>query len=350
VYKAMLRGAILSYREKDYKDAKKFILKAMELSKKGRSDHVSGLYWLGRIEGKRGNQAKQDSLWNLIKQKTPLGYFSFFLGGKELFTDEQDMMKWLSTWTDTLFTLTAEERIHWERGELYLEIGMPSKAQQSFDQINQKTIIAYVLSKLFRDKGFDYPSIIHSLTVKGRSPGSYYAKAPRELLQIEYPLLYLPTILEKSRKYGVEPEIMIALIHQESGYNRSAVSVANAIGLTQLLPEVAAEVADRLGMEYHGPEELKSNTDLSIELGVAHFAELQKKYKNYEISLAAYNAGEAKAKEWQKKWAKDLPTYFDMITYSETRDYVKRVLAKKEIYKIVWNLDTKEYVQRKDPK
>jgi soluble lytic murein transglycosylase len=141
---------------------------------------------------------------------------------------------------------------------------------------------------------------------------------------------------------------MIALIHQESGYNRTAVSVANAIGLTQLLPEVAAEVARNLGIEYSGPEELKSNTDLSIELGVAHFAELQKKFKDYEISLAAYNAGEGKAKEWRRKWGKDLPTYFDMITYSETRGYVKRVLAKKEIYKIVWNLDTKAYVKKKD--
>lgn len=346
VYKAMLRGAILSYREKKYKDARKFILKAMKLSKPGRSDHVSGLYWLGRIEGARGKTAKQDSLWNLIRHRTPLGYFAFYLGGEELFTEQQEMMKWLSTWSDTMLTLTPQELIHWKRGELYLEIGMPDKAQQSFDQIDQTTIIAYALSKLFRDKGFDYPSIIYSLKVKGRSPGSYFSKAPRELLQIEYPLLYLPTILEKSRKYGVEPEIMIALIHQESGYNRTAVSVANAIGLTQLLPEVAAEVARNLGIPYDGPEQLKSNTDLSIELGVAHFAELQKKFKNYEMSLAAYNAGEAKAKEWRRKWGKDLPTYFDMITYSETRDYVKRVLAKKEIYKIVWNLDTKEYVQR----
>jgi soluble lytic murein transglycosylase-like protein/TolA-binding protein len=348
VYRAMLRGAILSYRAKKYKDAKEFITKAMKFSKPGQSDHVSGLYWLGRIEGKRGNTAKQDSLWNLIKEKTPLGYFSFYLGGKGLFTEEQDMMKWLSTWTDTVLTLSAEDQIHWRRGVLFLEVGMPAKAQESFDQINQTTIAAYELAKLFRDKGFDYPSITQSLKVKGRSPGSYFSKAPRELLQIEYPLLYLPTILEKCRKYDVEPEIMIALIHQESGYNREAVSVANAIGLTQLLPEVAAEVARNLGIEYHGPEELKSNTDLSIELGVAHFSELQKKYKDYEISLAAYNAGEAKAKEWRKKWAEDLPTYFDMITYSETRGYVKRVLAKREIYKIVWDINTKEYVQSND--
>ncbi len=342
IYKAMLRGGILSYRKNKFKDARQFLNRALELSKKGRSDHVSGLYWLGRIEEKRGKKAKRDSLWNLIKTKTPLGYFSFYLGGDNIIIKDIEMMEWLSTWTDTVILLAEDEKIHWRRGEIFLNIGLVSEAEKSFSQINQTTTVAYKLSKLFREKGFDYQSILYSLKVKGRSPGSYFSKAPKELLQIEYPLLYLPTIIEKSRKYGVEPEIMIAIIHQESAYNRTAVSTANAIGLTQLLPSVAEEVANFIQIEYNGIDDLKKNSDLSIELGVAHFAELQKKFKRYELSLAAYNAGERKAKEWKRKWIEDLPTYFDMITYSETRGYVKRVLAKREIYKIVWNLNTDE--------
>ncbi|TES91460.1 MAG: tetratricopeptide repeat protein [Candidatus Cloacimonadota bacterium] len=338
VYKAMLRGGILSYRMDSLSLAKKFFTKALDMSRKGRSNYVSSLYWLGRLEEKKGKTAKRDSLWSLIKKKTPLGFFSFYLGGNNLTTEEDNTKKWLSTWTDTVLSLTDDEKIYWYRGEVFLELGLAKEAEKSFSHINQTTIIAYTLAKLFKEKGFDYESILYSLKVKGRSPGSYFSKAPAELLKIEYPLLYLPTIIEKSRKYGVEPEIMVALIHQESAYQRNAVSVANAIGLTQLLPEVAEEVAKNFNIDYSGPEELKKKTELSIELGAAHFSELQNKFGKYEFSLAAYNAGAGKAKEWKRKWGDDFPTYFDMITYSETRGYVKRVLAKKEIYSLLWNL------------
>jgi soluble lytic murein transglycosylase-like protein/TolA-binding protein len=341
IYKAMLRGGILSYRMKKFKLAKEFFYKAKKLSKTGRSDYVSTLYWLGRVEEKRGKKAKRDSLWNIIKRDSPLSYFSFYLGGKDILVKEENTMKWLSTWTDTTLSLSDEEMFHWQRGEIFLEIGLAQEAQRSFANVHNSTIVAYTLSKLFREKGFDYESIIYSLTVKGRSPGSYFSKAPAELLKIEYPLLYLPTILEKSKMYSVDPGIMVALIHQESAYQRTAVSVANAIGLTQLLPEVAQEVATNFNIEYNGISHLKSDYELSIELGVAHFSDLQRRYENFEIILAAYNAGEAKAKEWKKKWFKDKPTYFDMITYSETRDYVKRVLAKREIYNTLWNLEPK---------
>ncbi|GAI73719.1 unnamed protein product, partial [marine sediment metagenome] len=91
-------------------------------------------------------------------------------------------------------------------------------------------------------------------------------------------------------------------------------------------------------IEYDGSKELSKKPELSIDLGAAHFSELQRKLKSYEFSLAAYNAGERKAKEWKRRWGEDFPTYFDMITYSETRSYVKRVLAKKEIYILLWNL------------
>ncbi len=339
VYKAMLRGGILSYRMNKLSLAEEFLVKARNISKKGRSDYVSTLYWLGRIEEKRGKTVKRDSLWNTIKNKTPLGYYSFYLGGNNITTSEEDIMKWLSTWTDTVISLTEEENIYWHRGEIFLDIGLVSEAKSSFSHIKQTPIIAYTLAKLFKEKGFDYESIIYSLSVKGNSPGSYFSKAPAELLKIEYPLLYLPTIIEKSRMYGVEPEIMVALIHQESAYQRNAVSIANAIGLTQLLPAVAEEVSKNFNIDYEGVEDLKKKYELSIELGVAHFSELQKKYKEYEFILAAYNAGESKAKEWKRKWGKDFPTYFDMITYSETRGYVKRVLAKREIYKSLWNLE-----------
>lgn len=338
--KAMRRGGILSFRMAQLPLSEEFFNKALTLSKKGRSNYASSIYWLGRIEEKRGNKEKRDSLWNIIKRDIPLAYFSFHLGGNKIDTEEKDTKKWLSTWTDTLLTLTGEEKIYWERGKTFLDIGFGAEAERSFSHIKQTTFLVYKLARLFKEKGFDYQSILYAVKVKARSPGNNFSKAPEELLKIEYPLLYLPTILEKSRKYGLQPEILAALIHQESAYRRNAISSANAIGLTQLLPAVAEEVARNNRIEYNGVEDLKRSPELSIELGAAHFSHLQKKFKKFEFSLAAYNAGERKAKEWKRKWEEDITTYVDMISYSETRGYVKRVLAKKEIYTLLWGLDT----------
>ncbi len=340
LYKTMLRGAILSYRKNDYSLSEEFLTRALQISRKGRSDHVSALYWLGRIEHEKGNIEKRDSIWSQIKVRTPLGYFAFLLGNDKITTDENDTKKWLSTWTDTVINLSEQDKIHWQRGITFLDIGLVKQAEKSFSKMQIKPFTAYRLAELFKEKGFDYESILYSLKVKANSPGSYFSRAPLEFLRIEYPLLYLPTIISESKKYNIEPDIMAAIIHQESAYQRNAVSVANAIGLTQLLPSVAEEVAADHKIDYHGPDDLKNKPELSIQLGTAHFAKLQNKFKNYEFSLAAYNAGERKAKEWKRKWGNDYPTYFDMITYSETRGYVKRVLAKRKIYNILWNLES----------
>jgi|GEM_PF-5015944 len=338
IYKAMLRGAILSYREKDYSLSNDFLTRALEMSKKGRSDYVSVLYWLGRIENIKGNIPKRDSIWSQIRTATPLGYFAFLLGNNNITTLEKNTKTWLSTWTDTVIHLSEQDKIYWQRGITFLNIGLPEEADRSFSNINIKPFAAFKLAQMFKKRGFDYESILYALKVKGNSPGSYFSKAPEELLKIEYPLLYLPTIIAESKKYNVETDIMAALIHQESAYRRNAVSVANAIGLTQLLPPVAEEVASNYRITYSGPEDLKNKPELSIELGTAHFSGLQNKFHTYEFSLAAYNAGEGKAEEWKHKWGQDSPTYLDMITYNETRSYVKRVLAKREIYNILWNL------------
>lgn len=338
VFKAMLRGGILSYKMNSLSLAEGFFNKALVVSENDISNYVSTLYWLSRLAEKRGNITKRDSIWNIIKTRTPLSFYSFYLGNSNLTTKEVNTKKWLSTWTDTTLSLTEDEKIYWQRGNIFLDLRLVSEARKSFSHINQTPYVYYILAKLFKEKGFDYESIHYALKIKAMSPGGYLSKAPTELLRMEYPLLYLPTIVEKSRKYGVEPEIIVALIHQESAFKRNAVSIANATGLSQLLPSVAKQVARNNIIDYDGPEELKKKPELSIELGIAHFSELQKKFGRFEFSLAAYNAGQRKAKEWESKWKGDFPIYLDMITYSETRRYVKRVLAKREIYNLLWHM------------
>ncbi len=115
-------------------------------------------------------------------------------------------------------------------------------------------------------------------------------------------------VVEKaSRTYGVDPDLIMAMIQVESGFNPRAVSPKGAMGLMQLMPATARE----LGVS--DPFDIEDN----IMGGVKYLRYLSEKYKgNLELALAAYNAG---------PYAVD--KYGGIPPYRETQDYVQRVLS-----------------------
>ncbi len=123
--------------------------------------------------------------------------------------------------------------------------------------------------------------------------------------------LHSPSIKEvvekASRSYGVDPDLIMAMIQVESGFNPRAVSSKGAMGLMQLMPATARE----LGVS--DPFDIEDN----IMGGVKYLRYLSEKYKgNLELALAAYNAG---------PYAVD--KYGGIPPYRETQDYVQKVLS-----------------------
>ena len=123
---------------------------------------------------------------------------------------------------------------------------------------------------------------------------------------------YNETIIRAAKIYQVDPSLLRAVIHAESGFNPRAVSPKGAIGLMQLMPETA---------KMHGvttPFEPTQN----IYGGARHLALLLRKYSgNLSLTLAAYNAGE-----------EAVSRYGGVPPYSETQEYVKRVQMLKRRY------------------
>ena len=96
-------------------------------------------------------------------------------------------------------------------------------------------------------------------------------------------------ILEKSEEYGVSPFLLLSLIDVESGFRPGAVSRRGAVGLMQLLPDTAEEVALHSGLIWH-PGLLKDPKS-NIELGLRYMAQLKKQFGSEENALTAYNIG-----------------------------------------------------------
>lgn len=137
---------------------------------------------------------------------------------------------------------------------------------------------------------------------------------------------------------GVEPELVLAMISTESRGREGAVSPKGAVGLMQILPSTAREIAAENGMRPPRRSEL-FDPDTNIRLGVAYLAHLLKRYDNdVTLALGAYNAGPRRIHEWRSRYP-DLDSHELCMTafYSETRAYVISVLARRESLKKIGN-------------
>jgi soluble lytic murein transglycosylase len=164
------------------------------------------------------------------------------------------------------------------------------------------------------------------------------APADRQIYQARFPLLQADVLTTQASVNQLDSAFVAGLIRQESAWDPSAVSRANAIGLMQMLPGTAALTARSVGFTS------KINlTDpaTNLTLGTAHLRLLSEKYAGSPILMtAAYNAGPSAVAKWQDGLYQRFPDlWIETIPYKETREYVTAVLAFSVIYD--WRLDGK---------
>lgn len=138
---------------------------------------------------------------------------------------------------------------------------------------------------------------------------------------------------DAAMKAGVPPSFVMAIMRTESGFDASAVSVAGARGLMQLLPSVARTTATvsslpaSLAARLHEPGGI-------IPLGAHLLGRLAREHGSILVAAAAYNAGPGPASTWAARFG-HLPVdrFVERISFKETRNYVKKVLAAEALYR-----------------
>ncbi len=146
---------------------------------------------------------------------------------------------------------------------------------------------------------------------------------PRWYERMRYPLRYEELVKGHAENYGLEPQLLAAMIYQESKFDADARSSSGAVGLMQLLPETGQGIADRTGGKSWRPEDLLT-PELNIRYGAWYLRHLLDKYDDESLALAAYNAGQTNVDEWRRSGSG--------IQFSETRHYVARVQELKRVY------------------
>jgi soluble lytic murein transglycosylase len=158
-------------------------------------------------------------------------------------------------------------------------------------------------------------------------PFDYYA----------YPVTGIPPF--RSIGPDVEQSIVYAIARQESAFNPSVVSPAQAYGLMQVTPDAGKYVCKKYGASFDLGR-LKNDPVYNAALGAAELGGLIEDYRgSYVLTFAAYNAGRGSVKKWVDRYGDprdpkvDAVDWVELIPFSETRNYVQRIMENLQVYR-----------------
>lgn len=155
-------------------------------------------------------------------------------------------------------------------------------------------------------------------------------------LVLRFPLAYQHQIMHQAAKAGIAPAVVFAVARQESIFIPDIRSSAGAVGLMQLMPATAAQVAKRLKVPFKNRIAL-IDPDYNLRLGCDFLAKMLNRHESLALAAAAYNAGPSRVKQWRPQTRMAADIWVESIPFDETRRYVRNVLTYATIY--TWRLN-----------
>ena len=303
-------------------------LEHFETLQEGVSTPISlsrALYWKGRAHETLGNEDQANAAFAAAATHR----FSYYgqLAAEKVMQDTIQI--------SAGYTLTDIDRENFNNRSLVR--AMRLFAENGWDASFRK--FAYHLDdQLTRPQDFDLLADLgreyHYIDIGVRGAKAGLAKgvvAPNAAYPVvEYPLL---------REPQVERSLMLALSRQESEMNPAAISHANARGLMQFVPRTAQLEARRQGLPFR-KSWLTDDPGYNMTLGGAHLDTLLNQFNgSYIKTAAAYNAGASRPQRWIGEYGDprageiDPVDWVEFIPFSETRNYVQRVLENTQVYR-----------------
>ncbi|VAV95429.1 Soluble lytic murein transglycosylase precursor [hydrothermal vent metagenome] len=285
---------------------------------KARGHYWSGRAWsdIGDTENARDQYLKAAKFnftyyGQLAQQQIAPGYLHL---GNDPVPDEQDIAKFQAHPQIKAMNLLARigDTANYRRFSYHLDDVLPG----AVDHV--------MLAKLNREIGQN------GIAIRAAKAALFKNEILPESL---WPVLDIP-----AWKNRPEPALLLALSRQESELYPGAISHAGARGLMQLMPRTAKSTAKNQNKAYR-KNWLTTDPIYNLDLGSAHLQELLDEFDgSYIMSAAAYNAGRSRVKKWIKDYGdprKDVDPidWVESIPFSETRNYVQRVLENVQVYR-----------------
>lgn len=325
---ARFRAGMIAYIEGDRKSAAAEF-DSLVARDSNSTEALSAAYWAGRSYLALGNKTRSAERWRWIINKDPLSYYAV-LAAKRLDS-----------------TLVAPDRSPANYGKVPAVDSALGRVVALKD-VGMDVEAGFENDRLFRDAMADPKRLVataHALAgtdqasrsiALGRRALDEIGRSP-ENFRLYFPVLERETLISSSKKNGLDPVLVAALIRQESNFNPRATSPAGARGLMQLMPTVGKDLAAAQGIT-PWDDDMLYEPATNIKLGTAHLRALVRKYTDVVKILAAYNAGESRVEKWSTKTgAADSEVFTERIPFVETRDYVRIILRNRAYYQALYS-------------
>ena len=170
-------------------------------------------------------------------------------------------------------------------------------------------------------------------------PADYVLEAaPRGLVELLYPAPFRNSLLKHATPRNVDPRFVLSIIRQESRYQVDVKSVSAARGMMQFIASTASEIATQLKLNGFTQDDLYS-PDTAILFGSQYLANLFQQFPNQPQAVAgSYNGGADSLARWiARSQANEADRYVPEIGFSQTKDYVYKVMTNYWNYQTLYN-------------
>ncbi len=349
---ALWRLAWLAYKAKDYKASIVWLQKQIESAPIDDRFWAEGQaqYWIARSHGKRGDTAESIAAYRQVIADYPLSYYALLALNRlreshpKIFAQVREEIRKAPTDENTGDVQFRERDVYqsaaFARVVEFLRLGLTTSASAELrrlgfrsppgrepltdaDKIDKAWALAFLHHSIGNYGKALWSTRWHVVDYKRHWPSGGW----RQRWDIAYPPGHGELIERHAKNQGIPPELVFAFVREESGFDPMQESVANAIGLSQLIMPTAKRFAKDLDIEVN--RKALQDPDTNLQIGTTFMAFLMNKW-DQQISLVApsYNAGESAVARWMRErgdWERD--AFAEEIPYDETRRYSKRVIA-----------------------
>ena len=147
-----------------------------------------------------------------------------------------------------------------------------------------------------------------------------------------YPMPFREAVVRRAQQIALDPAYVYGLIRQESRFVMDARSSVGASGLMQVMPATARWTARKIGLAGFTPDQL-TDRDTNIAIGTGYLKLVLDDFGgSMPLAAAAYNAGPGRPRNWRNGPVLEAAAWAENVPFTETRDYVKKVLANTTLY------------------
>lgn len=365
-YSGLFQAGIVYYRLGSYEQAQVTFQRIIVLALSP-EEQASAYFWVGKCLEAIGKSEDSQGYYRQAVTADPTGYYSIRADEKlngfnpfplsastdlsiDLALDKLPADEWMiSTFKlDPATNLSDNTALNvfprFLRGNEFTRLGLRDSARGEFDALREELktdpLNTYRLLNYLVEHGYYQVAVLSSRQVldqAGLSQADTLTLAPVYFNHIRFGIFFREIIVAAANENGMDPLLLFSVIRQESLFEPSIVSSADARGLMQIIPAVGEEIAANFIWPTNFVVSDLDRPVVNVRLGT-HFL---KNWVNYfdgsvPAALSAYNAGIGSTIPWDELAGGDVDLFVELIRFEQTRDYIRLIAENYAIYKLIY--------------